>query len=81
MADPKSNGNGRGNNGDEEVTLEETFEHAGADVWIKTDEEGNQSVAYSSDVDKATGADSDNDANGNGNGNGDGDTDNNNHRP
>ena len=42
-------GNGNGN-GQQEYNPEVEFEYLDADVWFKTDAEGNQDVAYTQDI-------------------------------
>ena len=46
----QSNGGSGNGNGQQDYTPEVEFEYLDADVWIETDAEGNQDVAYTQDV-------------------------------
>ena len=81
MATNNGNGNGNGDrngSGGDEVEFEKTFEkleQIGDDdgLWIETDKDGSERIAYGEDVDEAVGNDdSGEDRNGNGNNNGSG---------
>ena len=61
-----SNGNG---NGSGETDIATNYEHVGDDVYIRTDADGSQDVAYSPEVNEAVDPDSSQDS-GNGSSNG-----------
>ncbi|MBD2132609.1 hypothetical protein H6F47_09265 [Sphaerospermopsis sp. FACHB-1094] len=66
MVQSNDSGNGNGN-GQKEYNPEVEFEYLDADVWIKTDAEGNKDVAYTQDVMEALEDDEESDANGSSN--------------
>ncbi len=46
----RSNGGSGNGNGQQDYTPEVEFKYLDADVWIETDEEGEQDVVYTQDV-------------------------------
>ena len=68
--DNNNNNNGGGDsngNGSDDTQIAEKYEYVDADVWIKTDADGSQDVAYTEDVNQAVDSDSSSDSsNGNG---------------